>query len=451
MKKVLKLACLAAFALVIAGCGKRGQVPEKTVIAAYVDLEKMYDNGKELAEALIASLPVDARDEAKKGMEEAIKEIDKYKDMLRPEWMVVACGGDFKSLVNSQQDCFAVVVRVKADEATIEKLLKEDGFDGLTPGKREGGVVYDLGRKFVGLVDGKYLIASPSKDAFGDMFDLYAGKTKPSAEFNDLPEITGSTVCRVSTAPVSSLLTRFELTREIEKFGEACEDEDLADMILSVGAVSLDVWMDKEDVGLLLRVKCGSVGDAKTLEHFFHSIAFSSRVACDVAAYAGKEADKFGLKARDLAPLQNVFIDLSRTVDAGRDGNVAVLSCALGAERISEIIQSGTSALSSFTRYGKSSLRVAPPTPKANAAPAAPVKKAVPAAPAKAAPVAPKANAAPAAPAAPKTNAAPAAPVAPKTNVAPAAPVKAAPVAPKTNAAPEAAKAVKEAVDAVKK
>ena len=395
MKKVLKLACLAAFALVIAGCGKRGQVPEKTVIAAYVDLEKMYDNGKELAEALIASLPVDARDEAKKGMEEAIKEIDKYKDMLRPEWMVVACGGDFKSLVNSQQDCFAVVVRVKADEATIEKLLKEDGFDGLTPGKREGGVVYDLGRKFVGLVDGKYLIASPSKDAFGDMFDLYAGKTKPSAEFNDLPEITGSTVCRVSTAPVSSLLTRFELTREIEKFGEACEDEDLADMILSVGAVSLDVWMDKEDVGLLLRVKCGSAGDAKTLEHFFQTIAFSSRVACDVAAYAGKETDKFGHKARDLGPLQKVFIDLSRTVEAERDGNVAVLSYALGAERISEIILSGTSALSSFMNFNKDSRRATPsaqPKPKAVAAQPKP-KAAVAAPPAKAAAAAPKTNA----------------------------------------------------------
>ena len=402
MKKVLKLACLAAFALVIAGCGKRGQVPEKTVVAAYVDLEKAYDNGKELAGTLISALPADVRNEAKKGMEEAIQEVDKYKDMLRPEWMVIAYGGDFKSLVDSQKDCIAVVVRVKADEATIEKLLKEDGFDGLTPDKREGGVVYALGRKFVGLVDGKYLVASPSKDAFDEMFDLYAGKTKPSAEFDDLPEITGSTVCRISTAPVSSLLTRFELTREIEKFGEACEDEDLAEMILSVGAVSLDVWMDKEDVGLLLRVKCGSAGDAKTLEHFFQSIAFSSRVACDIAAYAGKEADKFGNKARDLGPLQKVFIDLSRTVEAERDGNVAVLSYALGAERISEIIQSGTSALSSFMRDGKGSKRAAPPAPKANAAP--------------------------------------------KTNAAPAAAA-----APKTNAAPEAVKTVKEAVDAVKK
>ena len=404
MKKVLKLACLAAFAFVIAGCGKRGQVPEKTVVAAYVDLEKAYDNGKELAGTLIAALPSDARDEAKKGMEDMLGEIDKYKDMLRPEWMVVAYGGDLKSLVDSQKDCIAIVVRVKTDEATVEKVLKEDGFDGLTPDKRDGGVVYDLGRKFVGLVDGKYLIASPSKDAFGDMFDLYVGKTNPSAEFDDLPEITGSTVCRVSTAPVSSLLTRFELTREIERFGEACDDEDLAEMILSVGAVSLDVWMDKEDVGLLLRVKCGSAGDAKTLEHFFQTIAFSSRVACDVAAYAGKETDKFGHKARDLGPLQKVFIDLSRTVEAERDGNVAVLSYALGAERISEIILSGTSALSSFMNFNKDSRRATPsaqpkpkavaaqPKPKAAAAQPKP-KAAVAAPPAKAAAAAPKTNA----------------------------------------------------------
>ena len=426
MKKVFKLACLAACALAIAGCGKRGQVPEKTVVAAYVDLEKAYDNGKELAGTLVDALPSDARGEAKKGMEEALKEIDKYKDLLRPEWMVVAYGGDLKSLVDSQRDCIAVAVRVKADEAAVEKILKEDGFDGLTPGKRDGGVVYDLGRKFVGLVDGKYLIASPSKDAFGDMFDLYAGKTKPSAEFDDLPEITGSTVCRVSTAPVSSLLTRFELTREIERFGEACEDEDLAEMILSVGAVSLDVWMDKEDVGLLLRVKCGSAGDAKTLEHIFQSIAFSSRVACDVAAYAGKEADKFGHKARDLGPLQKVFIDLSRTAEAERDGNVAVLSYALAAERISEIIQYGTSALSSFMRQDKGSRRAAPAKP---ATPAPKPKAATPAPKPKAATPAPKPNAAAEAV---KTNAVA---VAVKTN--------AVAVAAKTNAVTKAANAVK--------
>ena len=153
--------------------------------------------------------------------------------------------------------------------------------------------------------------------------------------------------------------------------------------------------MDKEDVGLLLRVKCGSAGDAKTLEHFFQTIAFSSRVACDVAAYAGKEADKFGHKARDLGPLQKVFIDLSRTVEAERDGNVAVLSYALGAERISEIIQSGTSALSSFMSFNKDSRRATPsaqPKPKAVAAQPKP-KAAVAAPPAKAAAAAPKTNA----------------------------------------------------------
>jgi hypothetical protein len=107
-------------------------------------------------------------------------------------------------------------------------------------------------------------------------------------------------------------------------------------------------------------------------------------------------------------------------VEAERDGNVAVLSYALGAERISEIIQSGTAALSSFTRDGKSAKRTARPAP-----------------PAKTATAAPKTNATPAATAAPKTNAAPAAAAAPKTNAAPAA-----------TAAP---KAVKEAVEAVKK
>ena len=57
MKKALRFACLAVLALTVAGCGRKPQVPENTVAAAYVDLEKAYENGKLLARSVINEFP----------------------------------------------------------------------------------------------------------------------------------------------------------------------------------------------------------------------------------------------------------------------------------------------------------------------------------------------------------------------------------------------------------
>ena len=337
MIKALQLTCLAILALAVAGCGKRGQVPETTVLAAYVDLEKTYENGKDLAQAILDALPADRRPVALKGFEDAFRKIDKYKDALHPEWAVVAYGGDIKSVTAPSNKNIAIAVRVETDEGTVANFLKEDGVE-MKKTNRDDGVVFQLGPKHVGLVDGKYLVVGPSKDAFDGMFDLYAGKSKPSKDFGDLPRIPRNAICRIATAPVSSLLPRFGLAQEVERFGQVSADDDLADMILCLGAVTLDVWADDVDASLLLRVTCGSAGDAKILDHFFQSIAFSTRVACAVGAYATEAPDRFGPLARKVADARDAFTAFARAVEARRDGNVATLSCVVGTERFAEVL-----------------------------------------------------------------------------------------------------------------
>ena len=102
MKKLFSLTCLAARAVAVAGCGGKKNsdavVPENTVVAAYIDIKKAYDDGKHLAKEFIQALPSEMHDKAKKEYEGAIKEIDEVMDSLNPEWAVIAFGGDIKTL-----------------------------------------------------------------------------------------------------------------------------------------------------------------------------------------------------------------------------------------------------------------------------------------------------------------------------------------------------------------
>ena len=345
MANLFKLACLSFLALTVMGCGKKVLVPEKTVVAAYIDLEKAYDNGKSVASTLIDALPSDERAKTKEKFEEELKKIDKIKDTLKPEWAVVTFGGTLEKLAEVKrrpEDHVAVAIKVNADEDAVTKVLK-DVFnkDNVKSEKENGHVVFDIGDdEHLGLVENKYIILSSSKDAFDDMFDLYAGKGKASDEFGDLSTISGNTICRISTAPVASLLKRFEQTREIEKFGEACEDKDLVDMILNMGPISLDVNAGDE-LGLVLRVNCDSSSDAKTIEGLMRSAAFLARLGCDAGAVGAKNHASFNFfftKVTIPAEAKDVFINLAHNVEADRSWNVATLSVALETAKLADFI-----------------------------------------------------------------------------------------------------------------
>ena len=362
MAKLLKLVCLSLLAFTVVGCGKKVIVPEKTIAAVYIDVEKLYDNGKGVANTIIDALPADAKAEAKRGYEEALKEIDKVKDAVKAEWAIVTFGGDLKSLAESKEpvENIAAVIKVKASEDDITKSLKDFGDDVKTE-KKDGNVVFDFGKndpRHCGLIDEKYLVISMSKDAFEDMFDLYAGKGKSSDDFGDLSEISGNTVCRISTAPISSLLKRFELTKEVEKFGEACDDKDLAEMILNMGAISLDVGVG-DKVALAVSAAFGSSDDATIIENLMGSAAFFARVGCDGCAYACKypelfEAAKLPRDAKSaIASLGGLYTHLAKTIKATRDGNTAKLSIALEVKEVVNLIEKMSSSFSSYSKESK--------------------------------------------------------------------------------------------------
>lgn len=353
MKQTFKLVCLSLLALTAAGCGKKVLIPEKTITAAYIDLEKAYKNGKGFANTLIDALPSEDRKLAKKKYDESLKIIDKIFDNLNAEWAVVTFGGDLKGLARAgmlgMSDACAIAAKVDADEDAVKKVLK-DAFriDDVETNKKHGHVVFEIpmGAR-MGLIDEQYLIISPGKDAFDDMFDLYAGKGKASKEFADLSKISGNTICRVQTAPVSSLLKRFELTREIEKFGEASEDEELANMILDMGALTLDVDVGDE-VGLAVHVACDSSSDAKIIENLMRGVAFLARVGCDFGAFGAENPeilnDKFyRTDAIAIIRAKDIFVNLAKNIEADRSWSVATLSVTLETEKIADFIRKMTS------------------------------------------------------------------------------------------------------------
>ncbi len=332
MKKLFSLICLAALVLAVAGCGgqknSEAVVPENTVVAAYIDIERTYDDGKSLAKEVIQALPSEMRDKAKKGYEEAIKKIDEIKDPLNPEWAVITFGGSVKTLSKDPDKCFAFAVRINANEDAVTKVLKKHASDedAVTIEKKNGNVIYRDAKDddHMGLVDGKYLIGAASKEAFEEMFDLYAGNGRASEEFDDLSRISGDTICRIQTAPVSSLLKRFELEKYVEKFGKDSQDEELSNMILNMGPVSLDIAL-AEGGELVLRVECASSDDAEMVDCLFQLLAFANRATCDGFLYAAEKGDSNKLMQGFTDFLKSDIVkDIARSANkASRSGKTA--------------------------------------------------------------------------------------------------------------------------------
>ena len=346
MKNVLRLACLAVLALTVVGCGMKPQVPERTIVAAYVDLEKAYENGTLLAQSIINQLPDSTRSDAAKEYESILASIDKYKDALKPKWMIVAFGGTLKDLSRAPSENLAIAIRIDTDEKTADDVLRqwvtEKVGREVEPDTRKEGVIYEVYSFYAGRIEDDLLILANSKDAFMDMFNLYTGKDEPSKDFGDLARISGHTVARISTAPVHRLLSRFELTEEIEKAGVASDDEDLADMILNLGTITLDILADGNDLGLSLRIVCGSSNDAKLFEHVFQTISFMSRAGFDLSAYLAQNPDRLPPEFRRyrnaISQTGPLFNAAAHAFDAARDGRVAEITFATSMDMIAKAI-----------------------------------------------------------------------------------------------------------------
>ena len=351
MKNALRSACLAILALIVVGCGKKPQVPENTVAAAYVDLEKTYENGKLLISSIINEIPANSnsvvRSVVRKEYDKVFETIDEYRGALKPKWAVIAFGGALKPLAHSPSENIAIAIRVDADEETVDGMLKKlvvkrTGKDDIKPETRKNGVIYEAYSFHAGRVGDDLLILANSKDAFMGMFNLYTGEGLPSKDFPELPRISGHTLARIQTVPIHSLISRLELTGEIENFGKVSDDEDLADMILHLGAVTLDILADGNDIGLSLRIICGSSDDAKILEHVFQTIAFMSRAGFDLCAYLADNPSRLPENLRHyrgkINQSKDFFIAASRAFDAARDGRIAEITFAGSMDEIAQSI-----------------------------------------------------------------------------------------------------------------
>ena len=336
MRNAIRSACLAILTLIVAGCGKKPQVPENTVAAAYIDIECIYENGKLLAETIIGEIP--SNSVVKKEYDMVVAAINEYRTLLRPKWAVVAFGGTLADLSRAPSENISMAIRIDADEKTVDNTLKKlveekAGKKEVMPETRKNGVIYEVYSSFfAGRIGDDFLILANSRNAFMDMFNLYTGEAKPSTDFRELPRLSSHTIARISTVPIHSLISRLELKKAVERFGKVSDDEDLADMILNLGPATFDILADGEDIGLSLRIACGSTGDAKVLEHVFQTISFMSRTGFDVCAYLADNPGALPERFRDnrswIRKSKSFFMAASRAFDAGRDGSIAELTFA---------------------------------------------------------------------------------------------------------------------------
>ncbi len=347
MKKTLAFTCLAILFCAASGCSKRAQVPEKTIIAAYVDIEKAHKNGLSFSKAVIAALPNELRLKAKVEHEEFLQEINGLMKTLNPKWIVIAYGGTLRELSEVAASpakglSFAIKIDASNDDAAkaLRKLARWDMKSTTT----DDGEVYESDAECCGRIDGDYLIFGASPAAFTSMYDLYRksggkGKTKPSAEFDNLTSLPGNAIARISTAPISSLIKRFELTKSVADLGERCKDKRLADLILGMGTVTIEIKAGKEALTTSMRVACESATDAKIVNGFFQTLAFTSHAGCDIASYLAKDpafvrgcAEKTHLPESTVSNLfqqADALHNGTQDIDAGQNGKVAEISMSL--------------------------------------------------------------------------------------------------------------------------
>ena len=116
-------------------------------------------------------------------------------------------------------------------------------------------------------------------------------------------------------------------------------------MVLGMGAISLDVKLDDDDIGLILRVVCDSSGDAKIVDHFFQAITFCARAFFDGAAYAAEKDVSLPIPMlsksmqKEIAQAKLGLIAAARSIEAERDSNIAQLSFVLDIDDLTKMVK----------------------------------------------------------------------------------------------------------------
>lgn len=351
MKKILGIVAAVSASLILAGCGGEPRIPANTVAAAYVDIDKAIFNVKDVVEVVIDELPKEMREEAEKAYEEAIEQYKKNFRCFDVEWAVATVGMD----KSSPEPAPAIVVKADLKAKNEQGATLVDMVKGLVGGQESqvaGApaltcVLPGLGRSTLAFVDDTYVIAVAASSAgvLERMVKLYKdGDGETSDAFDDLTDLDGDTVLRIQTADAATMADLFGCRREIEEFGEKCGDEDLAEMLLDVGGVMLDVKVTDDVLGSTLTVEAGSDLFADAVEGAANIAVLGNRIA---AAGAGSSAEVIEKALRKVGTVEMGVLKklggslgglLRKAVEVKRSGSTVTLAVEFDTEDLVETI-----------------------------------------------------------------------------------------------------------------
>ena len=349
MKKILGIVAAVSASLFLAGCGGEPRIPANTVAAAYVDIDKAIFNVKDVVEVVIDELPKEMREEAEKAYEEAIEQYKKNFRCFDVEWAVATVGMD----KSSPEPTPAIVVKADLKAKNEQGATLVDMVKGLVGGQESqvaGApaltcVLPTLGRSTLAFVDDTCVVAAPDAGALEKMVKLYKdGDGETSDAFDDLTDLDGDTVLRVQTADAATMADLFGCRREIEEFGEKCGDEDLAEMLLDVGGVMLDVKVTDDVLGSTLTVEAGSDLFADAVEGAANIAVLGNRIA---AAGAGSSAEVIEKALRKVGTVEMGVLKklggslgglLRKAVEVKRSGSTVTLAVEFDTEDLVETL-----------------------------------------------------------------------------------------------------------------
>lgn len=301
MKKILIILTALALSFLFVGCGGPS-LPKDTLVAAYIDLENVLENGVDFIETAIAELPDSSKEKARKLLKE---NLDKFEDDIsevNPQWaLVMACGNA------SSEPCVGGVVKCDY-EAKITQMNNTPFKELFTSGSPEyktinDSKVYRSSGMLVTFVEGEYILfvdqsqGNTSEALMRKLIALYRdGEGEISDDFDDINKLDNDAIARIKTAEVGTIVDLLGLREKVLEFGKNADDEDLAEDLLDIGSLTVDVVIGGDELGAKIELDAGTAEIAKVVEGALNVVSFANRLAVDVGAGMANELGVFGVK-----------------------------------------------------------------------------------------------------------------------------------------------------------
>jgi len=376
--KILGISLVALSAVVLVGCGQKPKLPEGTVAAAYVDLQKVYASGKDVAEMVIDKLPktikmdgheVAVREEADKNYKEGLKMLEEtLKGQNRKaedfKWILVSVGDVDQAVENDREPTLSIACRIEGLEKVPEFLSPCNKTIG-------GEAAYEGMMPFSYVVLYKQcLLAASTENALEKLVQTYKGD-KPAADgFNGLMDLGENAVARVQVAGLADFFKIVKISVPSggkKTIAEALKDafqgidEEMGEYLAEVEGVTFDLNLAEDDLGFAFSVVCGSGDAAELVEQALGTVAILARLGADSLAVAMREgttqflrmlpyeARQFvnddGIKAvRDsglMSTIVKAVSNLGKNVKVERDGRVAGIGLSIPLDDIAEDVIDG--------------------------------------------------------------------------------------------------------------